>query len=77
MKLCKAIRNFFSQINANMRHKNIIEICSIYWNVIIWIFSDCLIFDGNFPDFIPLFLKNLHMLYQYCYQLLMLLFGRI
>ena len=40
-----------------MHHKNTIEISSIYWNVLLSIFSDCLIFDGNPTDFISFFKK--------------------
>ena len=50
--------------------KNTIEIYLIYWNLFLWIFSDCLAFDRN-PT------EKLHITYQYCYQLLMLLLGRI
>ena len=43
-------------------HKNKIEIYLIYWNVLLWILSDCLAFDRNPTKF---------------YTLLTLLFGRI
>ena len=59
MKFYKAIWNFFSWINVNMRHKNIIGISSINWNVLLWIFWDCLIFDGNPTDFYNSFFKKI------------------
>ena len=43
-------------------HKNKIEIYLIYWNVLLWILSDCLAFDRNPTKF---------------YTLLTLFFGRI
>ena len=51
-------------------HKDTTKLYLIYWNVLLWIFSDWLAFDRNLTDFIPLFLKKyIHMICQYCYQL--------
>ena len=47
-------------------HKNKIEIYLIYWNVLLWILSDCLAFDGNPTKFYTLFLRNYIHIYQYC-----------
>ena len=62
-------------------HKNTTEIYLIYGNVLLWILSDCLDFDRNPLNFIyNSFLKKLYtfnLSILYCYQLLILLFGRI
>ena len=58
-------------------HKNIIEIYLIYWNVLLWILSDCLAFDRNPTKFYIYLFFTYNLSTLYCYQFLMLLFGRI
>ena len=41
MKFSKDISYFFSHRLTSKRHKNTIEISSIYWNVLLWIFLNC------------------------------------
>ena len=47
-----------------------------YWNLLLSIFSVCLAFERNLTDFKPLHLRN-YLFINICYQLFMLLLGRI
>ena len=47
-----------------------------YWNLLLRIFSVCLAFDRNPTNFKPLLLRN-YLFINICYQLFMLLLGRI